>query len=107
MGLLRRNRNTRLFHEHQIDGADDEEECQDVVPVQVCTLEHDVGNDAEYGQRDALLNDLQLNEVKGTAVFYETQTISGYLTTIFKKGNHPREGDDSDEGPVVGNAVLL
>jgi len=46
------------FHKHQIDGADDEEECQDVVPVQVCSLEHDVGNDTEHGQGYALLNDL-------------------------------------------------
>ena len=101
MGLLRRNRNTRLFHEHQIDGADDEEECQDVVPVQMCALEHDVGNDAEYGQRDTFLNDLQLDKVEGTSILYETETISGYLAAVFEEGYHPRKGDDSDEWPVV------
>ena len=69
--------------------------------MQVCTLEHDVGNDAEHCQRDTFLYDLQLNKVKGTAVFYEPQTISGYLTAVFEEGNHPREGDNSDEGPVV------
>lgn len=69
--------------------------------MQVGALEHDVGNDAEYGQRDALLNDLQLNEVEGTSILYETETISGYLTAVFEEGNHPREGDNSDEGPVV------
>ena len=69
--------------------------------MQVGTLEHDVGNDAEYSQRDTFLYDLQLNKVKGTAVFYEPQTISGYLTAVFEEGNHPREGDNSDEGPVV------
>jgi len=57
--------------------------------MQVCTLEHDVGNDAEYGQRDALLNDLQLNEVEGTSILYETETISGYLTAVFEEGYHP------------------
>ena len=57
--------------------------------MQVCTLEHDVGNDAEYGQRDALLNDLQLNKVEGTAIFYKAETISGYLTAVFEEGNHP------------------
>ena len=75
--------------------------------MQVCTLEHDVGNDAEYGQRDTFLYDLQLNKVKGTAIFYKAETISGYLTAVFEEGNHPRKGNDSDEGPVVGNAVLL
>ena len=72
-----------------------------MVPMQVGTLEHDVGNDAEYGQRDALLNDLQLNEVEGTSILYEAETISGYLTAVFEEGNHPREGDNSDEGPVI------
>ena len=101
VGLLRRNRNTQLFHEHQIDGADNEEKCQDVVPMQVCTLEHDVGDDAEHGQRDAFLNDLQLNEVKGTAIFYKAETIGRYLTTVFKKGDAPRESDDTQQGPVT------
>ena len=69
--------------------------------MQVCTLEHDVGDDAEHGQRDAFLNDLQLNEVKGTAIFYKAETISGYLAAVFEEGYHPRKGDDSDEGPVI------
>jgi len=69
--------------------------------VQVGALEHDVGNDAEYGQRDTFLYDLQLNEVEGTSILYETETISGYLAAVFEEGNHPREGDNSDEGPVV------
>ena len=57
--------------------------------MQVCTLEHDVGTDAEHCQRDALLNNLQLNEIKGTAVLYETETISWYLTAVFEEGDHP------------------
>ena len=57
--------------------------------MQVCTLEHDVGNDAEYGQRDTFLYDLQLNKVKGTAIFYKAETISGYLAAVFEEGNHP------------------
>ena len=90
-----------MIHKHQIDGADDKEEGQDVVPMQVSALEHDVGNDAEHSQRDALLNDLQLNEVEGTSILYETETISGYLAAVFEEGYHPRKGDDSDEGPVI------
>ena len=60
-----------------------------MVPVQVGALEHDVGNDAEDGQRDALLDDLQLNEVERAAVLDESQTVGGYLTTILKEGNAP------------------
>ena len=80
-----------LCHKYQIDGTDDEEERQDVVPVQVGALEHDVGNDAEDGQRDALLNDLQLNEVEGTAILYEANAVGRHLTAVLKEGDAPRE----------------
>ena len=60
-----------LLHENQIDGADNEKECQDVVPVQMSALKHDIGNNAEYSQRDAFLNNLQLYEVEGSAVLDE------------------------------------
>jgi len=78
-----------------------------MVPMQVSALEHDVGNDAEHSQRDTLLDDLQLNEVEGTSVFYEAQTIGRHLTAVLKEGDAPREDDDADEGPVAAGAVLL
>ena len=53
-----------------------------MVPMQVCALEQDVGDDAENGQRDTLLNHLQLNEVEGTAVIYKSQTVGRHLTAI-------------------------
>ena len=107
MGSLRLSHNTQLFHEHQIDGADDEEEGQNMVPVQVGALEHDVGDDAEHGQRDALLYDLQLDEVEGTSIFYEADTIGRYLTAVFKESDAPRKRDDTQQGPVVRDTVLL
>ena len=70
-------------------------------------LEHDVGDYTEYGQRDTLLNDLQLNEVERTAVFHKTYAVGGNLATVFKEGNHPRESDDANEWPVAGCAGLL
>ena len=82
-------RHTELFHKHQVDGADDKQEGKDVVPVQMRALEHDVGNDAEYCQRYALLNDLQLDEIERSAVLDEAETISRNLTAVFKKGYHP------------------
>ncbi len=75
--------------------------------MQVSALEHDVGNDAEDGQGDALLNDLELDEIEGTAIFDKSQTVGGYLTAVFEEGNHPRKGDDPNEWPVVRNTVLL
>ena len=78
-----------------------------MVPVQVCALEHDVGDDAEHGQRNALLYDLQLDEVEGTAVLDKAQSVGWHLTAVFKKGDAPRKHNDADQGPMVGDTVLL
>ena len=75
--------------------------------MQVCTLEHDVGNNTEYSQRDALLNDLQLDEVKRTTVLDKAKAVGRYLTAVLEEGDAPREGNDTDEGPMVGDTVLL
>ena len=60
-----------------------------MVPVQVGALEHDVGNDAEHGQRDALLYDLQLDEVEGTSILNEANTVGRYLTAVLQEGYTP------------------
>ena len=78
-----------------------------MVPVQMGALEHDVGDDAEHGQRDALLDNLELDEVEGASVVHKTQSVGGHLTTILKEGNAPREGDDADEGPMARRACFL
>ena len=78
-----------------------------MVPMQVSALEHDVSNDAEHSQRDALLDDLQLDKVEGTSVFHKSQAVGGHLTAVLKEGDAPREDDDADEGPVAAGAVLL
>ncbi len=75
--------------------------------MQVGALEHDVGNDTEHSQRDTLLNDLQLDEVEGSSILDESDTIGRYLTTVFKKGDAPRERDDTQQGPVVRDTILL
>ena len=72
-----------------------------MVPVQVCALKQNVGYHAEYGQRDTLLDNLQLNEVEGTTVLDESNSIGGNLTAILEEGYHPRKGDDTDEWPIA------
>ena len=96
-----------FVHKHQVNGANDEKECQKMVPVQMGTLEHDIGNDAEDGQRDTLLNDLQLNEIEGTAIFYKPQSVGRHLTAVLKKGDAPGEHDDTQKWPVAAGARLL
>ena len=78
-----------------------------MIPMQVCALKQDVGNDGEDAQRDALLDDLQLHEVEWSAVTLEAYSVCGHLTTVLKEGNNPREGDDANQWPVVGDSCLL
>ena len=89
-----------FVHKHQVNGANDEKECQNMVPVQMGTLEHDIGNDAEDGQRDTLLNNLQLDEVEGAAVIDKAQTVGRHLAAVLEESNAPREGDDTQQRPV-------
>ena len=79
----------RLFHKYQVDGTDDEQESQEVVPVEVLVLEHDVGYDCEDSQRDTFLYDLELYEVKGSSVAFEAQTIGRYLAAILEESDAP------------------
>ena len=74
-----------------------------MVPVQMSALEHDVGNDAEHAQRNALLYYLQLDEIDWTAVFNESQSVGRNLTSVLKEGDAPRESDNAQQRPVVGN----
>ena len=78
-----------------------------MVPVQMGALKHNVGNDAEYGQRDTLLNDLQLNQVERAAILNKAQTVGWYLTAVLEESNAPGEDDDAQQGPVTGSTRLL
>ena len=78
-----------------------------MVPMQLLVLKDKVGDDSEDHQRDALLDHLELDKVKGTAVIDKTDAICGNLATVLEEGDHPREGDDEVEGPVVRDARLL
>ena len=71
-----------------------------MVPVQMGALKHNVGNDAEYGQRDTLLNDLQLNQIERSAILNKTQPVGWHLTAVLEEGDAPREYDDTQQGPV-------
>ena len=57
--------------------------------MQVGALKQDVGDDGEDTQRDALLNDLQLYQIEGSAVALETNAIGGHLTAILEEGDGP------------------
>ena len=78
-----------------------------MVPVQVCALKQNVGYHAEDGQRDTLLDNLQLNEVERTSVLNEANTIGGNLAAILEEGYHPRKSNDTYEWPIARRARFL
>ena len=78
-----------LFHEHQIDRTDNQQECEEMVPVEILSLKQNVGYHGEDTETDALLEHLQLHKVEGTAIALKPQTVGGHLTTILKKGDAP------------------
>ena len=75
--------------------------------MEMVALKEDVGDDGEDGQRDALLNHLQLHQVEWAAVVDEPQPVGRHLAAILEKGNAPRESDDAQQRPVARDARLL
>ncbi len=72
------------FHEDEVDGGDEAEGGGGVVPVELLVLEDEVGDDGEDHQRDALLNDLELDEVEGASVVDEADAVGRHLTAVFR-----------------------
>ena len=72
-----------------------------MVPVEVCALKHDVRNDTEHRNGNALLNHFQLNDVEGTSVAVEAESVCRYLTAILKEGNTPRKAMTPMSGQLL------
>ena len=60
-----------------------------MVPMKLFVLEDEIGDDGEDYQRDALLNDLELDEVEGTAIVDKADAVGGNLAAVLEEGNHP------------------
>lgn len=75
-----------------------------MVPMEGFALKQHRDHYSEDEQRDDLLNDLQLDERKGTSIIDKTNAIGGHLANVLKEGNSPREGDNGNQGPVFTNA---
>lgn len=91
-----------LLHKDEIDGANDEQEGQNMVPMQVVALKHNVRDDGENGQRNTFLNDFQLHERERTAVVDEAEAVGGHLAAIFEKG----DGHEKPMTAISGQLLL-
>ena len=78
-----------------------------MIPVNRLVLKHDVGDDAEYHERDAFLYDFQLHKGKRTAIACISHAVGGHLATIFKESDCPRKGNHADKRPIGTGTRLL
>ncbi len=71
-----------------------------MIPMKTLTLEQHVGNDGKDDERNALLNNLELNKSEGSAVAHEAYTIGWHLTAIFEERYQPAEYNNTKQRPV-------
>lgn len=95
------------FHEDEVHGQDEADECRQVVPVQRFALEEQGGEDGEDDERHYLLDDFELHQREGAAVAGEADAVGRNLAGILEEGDAPREEDDGKQGPMGGNLHLL
>ena len=89
-----------LFHKHEIDGGNKAGEGCEMIPMKTFALEQHVGNDGKDNERNALLNNLELNKSEGSAVAHEAYTIGWHLTAIFEERYQPAEYNNTKQRPV-------
>ncbi len=78
-----------------------------MIPMQILTLEHDVGYYCEHSKTDTFLHHFQLYEREGTTVSFKAHAVGGHLTAVFKEGYCPRKDDDAYQRPLRNACILL
>lgn len=71
-----------------------------MIPMKTFALEEHVSNNCKDDERNALLNNLELNKSEGTAVAHEAYTIGWHLTAIFEECYYPTKYNDTKQRPV-------
>ena len=97
----------KLLHKNEIYGQNQASEGGKVVPLQRLATEEECGEEGEDNQCYNLLHNLQLHEGEWAAVTLETDAVGRYLAGILRKGDSPREDDDSIQGPRRDDLHLL
>ena len=97
----------KLFKESEEYGGDDEDEGDDVVPLQCFVIEDRGGNDGEYGQGNSFLDDLQLHKGEGASVDSATHGVCGNHEEVFDERYAPGGKDYENQGPVGADVHFL
>ena len=95
------------FQEGEEYGYDEEYEGDKVVPVQGLCFEAERQDKREHNQRNALLNNLKLNQVERTAVDIGPYPVSRNHYAILKKSQPPRGQNNKDQRPISTDFHLL
>ena len=74
-----------LLHKYKIDSGNKAGKGCEMIPMETFALEQHVGNDGKDDERNALLNNLELNKSERSTVAHEAYTIGWHLTAIFKE----------------------
>ena len=90
-----------LLQEDKEHGCNEATESHEVIPLQRLTLEENNGEDRENGNRDDLLDDLELHQRKGSAVANEAHTVCRHLTSVLEERQEPTDKDNDVERCVV------
>src|ERR1700743_209587 len=87
-----------LLLKDKIDRAYQQEKGGDVIPPKGKILEEDERKGSKDHQGDHFLDDLELQEIEGTALPLEADAIGRHLETILKEGNTPAQENDGEHG---------
>lgn len=72
-----------------------------MIPVQAFATKCNNGEKRKYHKGNHFLHHLELHQRVGTAVALKTNSVGGYLKTIFEEGQAPRDEDNDVERGVA------
>ena len=87
---------SELLFKDKVDGQYQKYESQQVVPPESLCFKKDQSENRKYGQRDHLLNHLELKKRKRTAIASESDAIGRDLKHIFEQSNTPTQQNNSE-----------
>jgi hypothetical protein len=97
----------KLFQEHEEHRSNEASEGYKVIPLQRLALEEDDGEECKDGDRDNLLNNLELHQRERTAIAHEADAVGWHLTGILKERQEPADEDNDVERGVVRDELHL
>lgn len=98
MGKSGKERRNALLVENKENSHYQANEGGQVVPAEV-VLENNDGKERKYRERDALLDDFELNETERTAVAFKPNAVGRHYEAVFKESDRPGKKHDRVDRP--------